>query len=118
MQLTQHFHGPVHNVYNVDGNLILSSESKAPDLIREIENLRAAVAALPALAQPARETIDARLTAAKTEGNAPRPRGATLKTDLDDAAAILKGATGAAEQAGKLAKTLGDIGEWAKTLFG
>lgn len=117
MKLTQNFHGSVGNVYNVDGTLILSADSKAPDLIRELVSVRAQIAALPGLAAPVRQQVESSLDAATAEGQAGRPNGTTIKAHLDSAAGTLDSATEVAERASKLAGVLGGIGKWAVALF-
>jgi hypothetical protein len=117
MKVEQHFYKRVQNVYNVDGTLILSAESRTPDLVREIANMRAQVAALDELEGSTRQEVTAELAAAEAESKTAAPKGATIKAHLDSAAGALEGASGVAENAGKLAKTLFDIGKWAAALL-
>jgi multidrug resistance efflux pump len=117
MKVEQHFYDRVYNVYNVEGTLILTEESRAPDLVRELIRLRAEIDQVPELAAPTREQVKRELEAAESEAQSAQPKGAAIKAHLDNAAGTLESATSVAERAGKLATTLFSMGKWAVTLL-
>jgi len=113
MPFTQNFHGTVHNVYNVEGSLILDSRSGREDLERELAKLRAAVAGLPELPEADRRSVETELAAAQAQSASPKPDGAAIKTHLDKAGTTLESATNVVAKAGAFAKTVFGIGTWA-----
>ena len=113
----QHFHGPVENVYNVNGDLILSKSSTAPDLARELKTLRAQVAELPKLDAPAKETTVKAVDAAIEEAQKPKPQKIEIQKHLDTAASTIEKTQGVADKGLKLAETLLKIGKWAAVML-
>lgn len=116
MAFNQTYHR-VERVYNVEGTLILSDRSDGADLAAQLANIRQELARQPDIPEPDRQRIETELNAAETEAAAPKPAGAQIKTHLDRAATTLESAAGAADKAGRLAKTLFDIGKWALTIL-
>lgn len=113
MGFNQQYQGPIQNVYNVEGNLVLSGNSAAPDLVRQLTTLQQEIASLKGLDTAAHKVIEGEVVAAEAEGRSADPDGDLIKTHLEKAAGILEGASGVAERGGKLVKTLVDVGKWA-----
>jgi hypothetical protein len=55
MPFNQTYTGTIQEVYNVDGTLMLSRQSGAPDLASALKQLRAEIDALPSLSPEARK---------------------------------------------------------------
>lgn len=116
MGFTQTY-GHVNQVNNVEGTLNLTQNSDAGDLAAEIARIREEIARQPELPPPDRQRVEAELAAAEAQATTPQPSGTTIKGHLDNAATALQGAAGVADSAGRLAKTLVNIGKWAVTAF-
>ena len=116
MQVNQQFHGPVTNVYNVEGTLILSQDSSAEDLARELSAMRSKLEAA-GLDPTTRKAAEAEIAAAEAEAASPAPKGGTIKRHLDAAAGTLESATSVASSVAGLAKTLFSMGKWAAVLL-
>lgn len=112
----QHFHGPVYNVYNVNGDLILTEGSTAADLARELRMLRSQVEALTELQTPKGAAVKA-IDTAIAEAEKPIPRGSEIRKHLEAAASTIEKTQGIADKGLKLAETLLKIGKWAVALL-
>jgi hypothetical protein len=117
MPFTQNFHGTVHNVYNVEGSLILTDKSSPQDLAAQLAALRSEIAGIADLPEDHRRAVETELAAAETESAAPKPSGATIKSHLDKAGATLESAASFATRAGAFATTVFGIGKWAFALL-
>jgi hypothetical protein len=113
MPFTQTYHGPIHEVYNVDGTLMLNRSSGPPDLAQSLTRVKADLAALPDLPPKDRQKIEASIDSALTEAKSGKPDGETIKARLDGAAEAVRSAAGFAESGQKLAETIIAIGKWA-----
>lgn len=113
----QHFIGPVENVYNVNGDLLLSKTSNAADVKRELKKLRMQLEELRELDANAKETSVRAVEEAIEETQKPKPKAIEIKKHLDTAASAIEKTQGIADNGLKLAKTLFNIGKWAVALL-
>ena len=113
----QHFHGPVENVYNVNGDLILTKGSTATDVARELKTLRTEIAEFKELGAPAKEASVKAIDAAITETQKPKPQPIEIQKHLDTAASAIEKTQGIADKGLKLAETLLKIGKWVVALL-
>jgi hypothetical protein len=113
----QHYN-QVENVYNVNGDLILSKGSTAADLARQLASLRQEVARLPGMDPQSRETSLKAVDAAIEESRRPKPKGIEIQKHLDNAASVIEKSQGLAENGLKLAQTLFSIGKWVIGVLG
>lgn len=111
------FNAPVQNVYAPGGDMVLNQNSTPSDLAHRIEEMRAQVRALQDIDAASRAAVEAKLEAAEQEGRAARPDAQRLKTLLDTSATTLESATGAADKALGLAKTLFNMGKWVAAVL-
>jgi hypothetical protein len=111
------FNAPVTNVYNVEGTLILNSQSNATDMTQQLAAIREEIRTLPDVPAEQRQAVETELAAAEAEGAAQRPRGEVIKTHLETAADTLERAKTVAEKAGAFARTLVNIAKWAAVIL-
>jgi len=107
----------VTNVYNVEGTLVLTAQSKPDDLAQQIAAVRAALAAEPALDAPTRAQAAAELDKAEAASKAEKPDGTTIKGHLESAGKMLTSAASVASGAATIAKTLFALGTWAAAVL-
>jgi hypothetical protein len=117
VQVNQTFHGTVHEVYTVEGTLLLNRDSKPADVAEKLVGLKKELASIAGLEPNTRGQVEAAIEGAQDEVKNRRPNGAVVKGHLDNAAGVLESATGLAEAGRKLAKVLVEIGKWALVFF-
>ena len=114
---SQNFYGKVHNVYNVNGDLILSDQSDISDMARELKALRDQLADEPSVSKKVRERAVSEIETAIEESRSAKPEAPKIQQWLESAANTLKGAQGVGKSALDLAKTIGAVAEWAKLVL-
>jgi hypothetical protein len=105
------------DVYNVAGDLILTKDSSKQDFVKAIEDLRDEVARLEDVDESRRIEAVSYLDSSVQEARRENPSKPTVVDRLKQAAGVLEAGSGTAENAWKLAKTLGSIAVWAATFF-
>jgi hypothetical protein len=122
MPFTQNFYGSIGAVTNIEtlngaltinGNQVLTANSSAQDLAKQLKDLVTAVQGLPGVDANTKAKVSADIQAAEKEASAESPKGSTIKGHLDKASDTLKSAGDAASSAFSLAKVLLAIGKWA-----
>jgi len=126
MPFTQNFYGSIGtqaNIENLNGTLtingtqVLTANSDAKDLARQLKNLVAAVEGLSGADAETKTKAAAEITAAEQEAQSDKPRGDTIKDHLDKASGTLKSAAETTSSAFSLAKVLLEVGKWAIAIF-
>jgi hypothetical protein len=113
MPFSQQFNGPVNNVYNVEGSLILGPNSGVDDFKQQLVNVGKQIDHDSALDSSVRKKVASELSAAHAEASSKKPDGSTVKSHLDKAAAVVESASKLTVKTGALAKTLVALGTWA-----
>jgi len=126
MAIVQNFYGSIGTsvaIENLHGDLrigtraILTKQSTAEDVDRQLSDIRSAVTVLPNIENATRDKVIADIDAAKHEAASEKPRGTEIQINLNNAAATLQSVTTTASNAFSLAKVLLEIGKWAAAFF-
>lgn len=126
MPFTQNYYGSIGtnaNIESVSGTLtingreVLTANSSAQDLGKQLKDLLAAVEGLSGVDEQTKAKIAAEINAAEKEAKSDEPNGGTIKDHLDKASGTLKSATDTASNAFSLAKVLLEVGKWAVAIF-
>jgi hypothetical protein len=113
MSFSQTFNGPVNNVYNIEGDLILGPSSGIADFRSQLVTVSSQIDHDAKLDPSVKEAASAEVQAAHTEAQSVKPDASVIKSHLDKAADAVKSASALTVSAGALAKTLFDLGTWA-----
>jgi hypothetical protein len=126
MPFTQNYIGSIGTNANIEnlngtltinGNQVLTANSSPQDLAKQLNELAAAVQALPGVNADTKAKVTAEIQAAEQEVKSDKPKGNAIKDHLDKASGTLKSAGDAASNAFSLAKVLIEIGKWAIAIF-
>jgi hypothetical protein len=105
------------DVYNVNGDLILTKTSTKDDFVREVRKLKEQLAALEELPGQDRHELESQLEETAEEAAAPTPRRDRIVERLNAVKERLDSLEGAAGSAVKLATTIGSVAVWAGKFF-
>ncbi len=112
MPFTQSFNNVV-NVYNVDGNLILSPASTGDDLTVQLTTIQNELNRAGSLPDNIRAEISAALTEAAVAARSPAPDKKRIAEKIETAGKLIESTSGLADGIVKLAPTLFGIAKWA-----
>jgi hypothetical protein len=102
----------VGNVYNIDGNLILSSASTRDDLIEQLRRIQHELDAFVSLPKTTRLQVAGSLADAASAAKTPSADKKSVAATIENAGKVLQSTTGVAENAVKLANTLFTMAKW------
>jgi hypothetical protein len=107
----------VGSVYNVNGDLILSSASTRDDLADQLQRIKRELNKLPDLSSTTRDEVSATLDKAARESKSPATSKSSIVDQINTAGTLLKKSSGMAENAVKLAETLFKIATWVGAIL-
>lgn len=116
MGFKQEYHHVV-NVYNINGDLILSAESTREDLAEQLQRIKKELSELPGLPSSTRDQVAAALDEAAKASRSQTPDKKGIADKINNAGTLIEKTSGIAENAIKLAKTLFTIASWVGTVL-
>jgi hypothetical protein len=113
----QTFHGPVQNVYNVNGDLLLSPQSSTPDFQKTLQELKRQIDGLLELDPERRKELSADLDAAARETAREKPAKGVIVARLSTVQAMLEATKETVKGAWDVAKIVAQAAAWAAAFF-
>ena len=122
MNVNNVFNAPVTNAItaetvHLEGQVVLTSESKAADLARQLAAIRDKVSEIDHLDDNEKARAAENIDAAEEEARADKPDGDVIQKNLARASEILKSTSATITGTAALATTLYEMGTWAANLL-